>query len=117
MVSISSDDTPMLQLTEQAFAKPGKVNEMLKELKQNIDTRLPPILEKLCVYITNTGSQELLYNPIQTNIREAFEKLHSFINQEYPDDVKKDVNLISVDDILKFMHKNIKEYNQQYNRL
>ena len=67
----------------QAFAKPERLAEMVRKVKEALQTALPKAVSKLKLYLTNASTHAILFRPIKSNIAEAHGQIASLLESEY----------------------------------
>eukprot|EP00271_Cylindrocystis_brebissonii_P007614 TRINITY_DN21191_c0_g1_i1.p1 TRINITY_DN21191_c0_g1~~TRINITY_DN21191_c0_g1_i1.p1 ORF type:complete len:848 (+),score=186.53 TRINITY_DN21191_c0_g1_i1:421-2964(+) len=70
-------------LREQAFATPEKVAEMVMRVDEALKVGLPEVVEKMRLYLQNSGTQAILFKPVKSNMMEAHGQVLALIQQEY----------------------------------
>ncbi|KAL0533460.1 hypothetical protein IC582_030300 [Cucumis melo] len=70
-------------LRDQAFATPDKVAELVQKVNTAIQQQLPMVMEKMKLYLQNSTTRMILFNPIKVNIVEAHLQVQNLIKADY----------------------------------
>ncbi|EGC29162.1 hypothetical protein DICPUDRAFT_159298 [Dictyostelium purpureum] len=96
--SIKNQTDPML-LSQQSFADPQRIKEIIEQVKEKSQTFLPDVLSKMKLYLS-PSTQTLLVKPIKTNIIDGFDQINQYTKKYYTDEQNNIINLKSLKVIL-----------------
>ncbi|CAN1761345.1 Conserved oligomeric Golgi complex subunit 3 [Linum perenne] len=86
-------------IKDQAFASPEKVAELVQKINAAIQSELPPVMDKMKLYLQNPSTRTILFKPIKTNIVEAHVQVQSLLRAEYSQEEQSSINMISIPDL------------------
>ena len=89
--------TPAKKIRDQAFATSTRVTSIIEKVASSISELLPPLLEKMRLYIKSEKSLQLLFQPIKANIVEAYGQMITIIENEYDDSERAGFGHLSLD--------------------
>ncbi len=70
-------------LRSESFATPEKINVVLEELNQVIETKYRPTMSKMRLYLPNPTTQAMILKPITDQIVESLKQLRKLIDMHY----------------------------------
>ncbi|MCI4377991.1 hypothetical protein PGIGA_G00209910 [Pangasianodon gigas] len=74
---------PNYQLSQQPWAQPAKVNDLVMSTYRVMKTKLPLTLQSMTLYLANKDTEFILFKPVRNNIQQMFTKLHTLLQEEY----------------------------------
>ncbi|CAN0920500.1 Conserved oligomeric Golgi complex subunit 3 [Linum grandiflorum] len=86
-------------IKDQAFASPEKVAELVQKVNAAIQKELPPVMDKMKLYLQNPSTRTILFKPIKTNIVEAHIQVQSLLRAEYSPEEQSSINMVSIADL------------------
>ncbi|XP_032646273.1 conserved oligomeric Golgi complex subunit 3 isoform X3 [Chelonoidis abingdonii] len=81
--AMASQGGPKYNLSQQPWAQPAKVNDLVSSTYKTIKTKLPLVLRSMSLYLANKDTEFILFKPIRTNIQQVFQKLHVLLKEEF----------------------------------
>lgn len=72
-----------LKANSGSFAHPKRLRETWQNLRSSVNEDLPPVVERMSIYITKAASRAVLLRPIRANIAEAATELLSALQLRY----------------------------------
>ncbi len=79
--AVSSPDRS--SLATQSFASPTALSEVLASCSELIQSKLPPVMAKMGLYLHNTTTQSILFKPVKDNITEGLARCMQCVNVDY----------------------------------
>lgn len=73
----------MLKSNVGSFAHPKRLKAMWVKVRKSVQEDLPPVVERMKIYISKSASRAVLLRPIRTNIAEAATELLSAVQLRY----------------------------------
>ncbi|KAM9486494.1 conserved oligomeric Golgi complex subunit 3 [Clarias gariepinus] len=74
---------PNYQLSQQPWAQPAKINDLVMSTYRVMKTKLPQTLQSMTLYLANRDTEFILFKPVRNNIQQMFTKLHKLLQEEY----------------------------------
>ncbi|XP_031218639.1 conserved oligomeric Golgi complex subunit 3 isoform X1 [Mastomys coucha] len=87
--TMASQGGPKYTLSQQPWAQPAKVNDLVATVYKTIKTKLPLTLRSMSLYLSNKDTEFILFKPVRNNIQQVFQKFHALLKEEFsPEDVQ-----------------------------
>ncbi|XP_028610074.1 conserved oligomeric Golgi complex subunit 3 isoform X1 [Grammomys surdaster] len=87
--TMASQGGPTYTLSQQPWARPAKVNDLVATAYKTIKTKLPLTLRSMSLYLSNKDTEFILFKPVRNNIQQVFQKFHALLNEEFsPEDIQ-----------------------------
>ncbi|XP_075895796.1 conserved oligomeric Golgi complex subunit 3 [Nelusetta ayraudi] len=74
---------PTYRLSEQPWAQPAKINEIVMATYRVMKSKLPSTLQSMSLYLANRDTEFILFKPVRNNIQQVFQRLHALLQEEY----------------------------------
>ncbi|KAL4635740.1 conserved oligomeric Golgi complex subunit 3 [Arapaima gigas] len=74
---------PTYNLSQQPWAQPAKINDIVMATYRVLKTKLPGTLQSMSLYLANKDTEFILFKPVRNNIQQAFQKMHALLQEEY----------------------------------
>uniref|UniRef100_A0AAY5F4Z0 Conserved oligomeric Golgi complex subunit 3 n=1 Tax=Electrophorus electricus TaxID=8005 RepID=A0AAY5F4Z0_ELEEL len=74
---------PNYTLSQQPWAQPVKLNDLVMSTYRVMKTKLPVTLQSMSLYLANKDTEFILFKPVRNNIQQVFQRLHSMLAEEY----------------------------------
>uniref|UniRef100_A0A8C9R9R4 Conserved oligomeric Golgi complex subunit 3 n=1 Tax=Scleropages formosus TaxID=113540 RepID=A0A8C9R9R4_SCLFO len=74
---------PTYNLSQQPWAQPAKINDIVMATYRVMKTKLPGTLQSMSLYLANKDTEFILFKPVRNNIQQAFQKMHALLQEEY----------------------------------
>ncbi|KAJ8378332.1 hypothetical protein AAFF_G00243520, partial [Aldrovandia affinis] len=74
---------PTYNLSQQPWAQPAKINEMVVATYRVMKTKLPPTMQRMSLYLANRDTEFILFKPVRSNIQQVFQRLHALLQEEF----------------------------------
>uniref|UniRef100_A0AAR2J508 Conserved oligomeric Golgi complex subunit 3 n=1 Tax=Pygocentrus nattereri TaxID=42514 RepID=A0AAR2J508_PYGNA len=74
---------PTYNLSQQPWAQPAKINDLVMSMYRILKTKLPGTLQSMSLYLANKDTEFILFKPVRNNIQQVFQKLHTVLQEEY----------------------------------
>ncbi|KAL7881188.1 hypothetical protein AOLI_G00080360 [Acnodon oligacanthus] len=74
---------PTYNLSQQPWAQPAKINDLVMSMYRILKTKLPGTLQSMSLYLANKDTEFILFKPVRNNIQQLFQKLHTVLQEEY----------------------------------
>uniref|UniRef100_A0A2K6GK46 Conserved oligomeric Golgi complex subunit 3 n=1 Tax=Propithecus coquereli TaxID=379532 RepID=A0A2K6GK46_PROCO len=87
--TMASQGGPKYTLSQQPWAQPAKVSDLVATAYKTIKTKLPETLRSMSLYLSNQDTEFILFKPVRNNIQQVFQKLHVLLKEEFsPTDIQ-----------------------------
>ncbi|XP_039733265.1 conserved oligomeric Golgi complex subunit 3 [Pteropus medius] len=87
--TMASQGGPRYTLSQQPWAQPAKVGDLVASVYKTIKTKLPLTLRSMSLYLSNKDTEFILFKPVRNNIQQVFQKFHVLLKEEFsPEDVQ-----------------------------
>ncbi|XP_062832018.1 conserved oligomeric Golgi complex subunit 3 [Anolis carolinensis] len=90
--TVATQKGPKYNLSQQPWAQPAKISDLVSSTYKTIKTKLPSTLQSMSLYLANKDTEFILFKPVKNNIQQVFQKLHALLNEEYS---KEDLQIIA----------------------
>ncbi|XP_066542163.1 conserved oligomeric Golgi complex subunit 3 [Hoplias malabaricus] len=74
---------PTYNLSQQPWAQPAKINDLVMSTYRVMKNKLPPTLQSMSLYLANKDTEFILFKPVRNNIQQVFQKLQAVLQEEY----------------------------------
>ncbi|XP_062862098.1 conserved oligomeric Golgi complex subunit 3 isoform X2 [Trichomycterus rosablanca] len=74
---------PSYQLSQQPWAQPAKINDLVMSTYRVMKTKLPLTLQSMTLYLANKDTEFILFKPVRNNIQQIFQKVHTVLQEKY----------------------------------
>uniref|UniRef100_A0A3Q3JLG7 Conserved oligomeric Golgi complex subunit 3 n=1 Tax=Monopterus albus TaxID=43700 RepID=A0A3Q3JLG7_MONAL len=74
---------PTYSLSQQPWAQPAKINDIVMATYRVMKSKLPSTLQSMSLYLANRDTEFILFKPVRNNIQQVFQRLHTFLQEEY----------------------------------
>ncbi|XP_056436220.1 conserved oligomeric Golgi complex subunit 3 [Gadus chalcogrammus] len=74
---------PTYNLSQQPWAQPAKINEIVTATYRVMKGKLPATLQSMSLYLANRDTEFILFKPVRNNIQQVFLKAHALLQEEY----------------------------------
>nr|XP_033803321.1 conserved oligomeric Golgi complex subunit 3 [Geotrypetes seraphini] len=81
--TMASEGGPKYSLSQQPWAQPAKINDIVSSTYKIIKTKLPTTLRSMSLYLANKDTEFILFKPVRNNIQQVFQKLHVMLKEEF----------------------------------
>lgn len=85
ILSMQKPDSP-IKLSNQSFASPNDVKDLVALVYRNVKTELPVILTQFLLYLISLDTLSVLYKPIRMKIWRCLERTSKVIQDGYEED-------------------------------
>uniref|UniRef100_H0VFP6 Conserved oligomeric Golgi complex subunit 3 n=1 Tax=Cavia porcellus TaxID=10141 RepID=H0VFP6_CAVPO len=87
--TMASQGGPKYTLSQQPWAQPAKVSDLVAAAYKTIKTKLPLTLRSMSLYLSNKDTEFILFKPVRNNIQQVFQKFHALLKEEFsPEDIQ-----------------------------
>ncbi|XP_064442163.1 conserved oligomeric Golgi complex subunit 3 isoform X2 [Mirounga angustirostris] len=87
--TMASQGGPKYTLSQQPWAQPAKVSDLVASAYKTIKAKLPLTLRSMSLYLSNKDTEFILFKPVRNNIQQVFQKFHVLLKEEFsPEDVQ-----------------------------
>ncbi|XP_073068700.1 conserved oligomeric Golgi complex subunit 3 isoform X2 [Manis javanica] len=87
--TMASQGGPKYTLSQQPWAQPAKVTDLVTSAYKTIKAKLPGTLRSMSLYLSNKDTEFILFKPVRNNIQQAFQKFHVLLKEEFsPEDIQ-----------------------------
>lgn len=87
--TMASQGGPKYTLSQQPWAQPAKVSDLVASAYKAIKAKLPLTLRSMSLYLSNKDTEFILFKPVRNNIQQVFQKFHVLLKEEFsPEDVQ-----------------------------
>ncbi|XP_021037737.1 conserved oligomeric Golgi complex subunit 3 [Mus caroli] len=90
--TMASQGGPKYTLSQQPWAQPAKVNDLVATAYKTIKTKLPLTLRSMALYLSNKDTEFILFKPVRNNIQQVFQKFHALLKEEFS---SEDIQIIA----------------------
>ncbi|XP_053937399.1 conserved oligomeric Golgi complex subunit 3 isoform X2 [Cuculus canorus] len=84
--TMATQGGPKYSLSQQPWAQPAKINDLVSSTYKTIKTKLPSTLRSMSLYLSNKDTELILFKPVKNNIQQMFQKLHALLKEEFNDE-------------------------------
>ncbi|KAM6144887.1 conserved oligomeric Golgi complex subunit 3 isoform 3-T3 [Phoenicopterus ruber ruber] len=84
--TMATQGGPKYSLSQQPWAQPAKINDLVSSTYKTIKTKLPSTLRSMSLYLSNKDTELILFKPVRSNIQQMFQKLHALLKEEFSDE-------------------------------
>ncbi|XP_066438079.1 conserved oligomeric Golgi complex subunit 3 isoform X2 [Eleutherodactylus coqui] len=81
--TMANQGGPKYSLSQQPWAQPVKINDLVSSTYKTIKTKLPVTLRSMSLYLANTDTEFILFKPVRSNIQQVFQKIHMLLKEEF----------------------------------
>lgn len=81
--TMANQGGPKYGLSQQPWAQPAKINDLVSSTYKTIKTKLPVILRSMSLYLANKDTEFILFKPVRNNIQQVFQKMHLLLKEEF----------------------------------
>ncbi|KAM5181537.1 conserved oligomeric Golgi complex subunit 3 isoform 2-T2 [Mantella aurantiaca] len=81
--TMANQGGPKYSLSQQPWAQPVKINDLVSSTYKTIKTKLPVTLRSLSLYLANKDTEFILFKPVRSNIQQVFQKIHMLLKEEF----------------------------------
>ncbi|XP_044140004.1 conserved oligomeric Golgi complex subunit 3 isoform X2 [Bufo gargarizans] len=81
--TMANQGGPKYSLSQQPWAQPVKINDLVASTYKTIKTKLPVTLRSMSVYLANKDTEFILFKPVRSNIQQVFQKIHLLLKEEF----------------------------------
>ncbi|XP_043927984.1 conserved oligomeric Golgi complex subunit 3 [Protopterus annectens] len=78
-----SQGGPKYNLSQQPWAQPAKISDLLSSTYKTIKTKLPMTLRSMSLYLANKDTEFILFKPVRNNIQQMFQRIHIMLQEEF----------------------------------
>ncbi|XP_007466518.1 PREDICTED: conserved oligomeric Golgi complex subunit 3 isoform X1 [Lipotes vexillifer] len=87
--TMASQGGPKYTLSQQPWAQPAKVSDLVASAYKTIKAKLPLTLRSMSLYLSNKDTEFVLFKPVRNNIQQVFQKFHVLLKEEFsPEDIQ-----------------------------
>ncbi|XP_019303067.2 conserved oligomeric Golgi complex subunit 3 isoform X2 [Panthera pardus] len=87
--TMASQGGPKYTLSQQPWAQPAKVCELVASAYKTIKAKLPLTLRSMSLYLSNKDTEFILFKPVRNNIQQVFQKFHVLLKEDFsPEDTQ-----------------------------
>uniref|UniRef100_A0A4X2KIR6 Conserved oligomeric Golgi complex subunit 3 n=1 Tax=Vombatus ursinus TaxID=29139 RepID=A0A4X2KIR6_VOMUR len=90
--TMANQGGPKYTLSQQPWAQPVKVNDLVSSAYKTIKTKLPLTLRSMSLYLSNKDTEFILFKPVRNNIQQVFQKFHALLKEEFS---SEDIQIIA----------------------
>ncbi|KAG8137740.1 hypothetical protein E2320_004948 [Naja naja] len=83
LTAVASQRGPKYNLSQQPWAQPVKINDLVSSTYKRIKTKLPSTLQSMSLYLSNKDTEFILFKPVRNNVQQVFQKLHAVLKEEF----------------------------------
>ncbi|KAE8626202.1 hypothetical protein XENTR_v10006546 [Xenopus tropicalis] len=81
--TMASQGGPKYSLSQQPWAQPVKINDLVSSTYKTMKTKLPVTLRGMSLYLANKDTEFILFKPVRSNIQQVFQKIHMLLKEEF----------------------------------
>uniref|UniRef100_A0A8C5WG53 Conserved oligomeric Golgi complex subunit 3 n=1 Tax=Leptobrachium leishanense TaxID=445787 RepID=A0A8C5WG53_9ANUR len=81
--TMASQGGPKYSLSQQPWAQPAKINDLLSSTYKTMKIKLPLTLRSMSLYLANKDTEFILFKPVRNNIQQVFQKVHLLLKEEF----------------------------------
>uniref|UniRef100_A0A8C3YB60 Conserved oligomeric Golgi complex subunit 3 n=1 Tax=Catagonus wagneri TaxID=51154 RepID=A0A8C3YB60_9CETA len=81
--AMASQGGPKYTLSQQPWAQPAKVSDLVASAYKTIKAKLPLTLRSMSLYLSNKDTEFILFKPVRNNIQQVFQKFHVLLKEEF----------------------------------
>ncbi|OCT95579.1 conserved oligomeric Golgi complex subunit 3 isoform X2 [Xenopus laevis] len=81
--TMASQGGPKYSLSQQPWAQPVKINDLVSSTYKTMKTKLPVTLRSMSLYLSNKDTEFILFKPVRSNIQQVFQKIHMLLKEEF----------------------------------
>ncbi|XP_056411390.1 conserved oligomeric Golgi complex subunit 3 isoform X2 [Hyla sarda] len=81
--TMANQGGPKYSLSQQPWAQPVKINDLVSSTYKTIKTKLPVTLRSMSLYLANKDTEFILFKPVRSNIQQVFQKIHMLLKEEF----------------------------------
>ncbi|XP_063808892.1 conserved oligomeric Golgi complex subunit 3 isoform X2 [Pseudophryne corroboree] len=81
--TMANQGGPKYSLSQQPWAQPVKINDLVSSTYKTIKTKLPVTLRSMSLYLANKDTEFILFKPVRNNIQQVFQKIHMLLKEEF----------------------------------
>ncbi|XP_073436380.1 conserved oligomeric Golgi complex subunit 3 isoform X2 [Dendrobates tinctorius] len=81
--TMANQGGPKYSLSQQPWAQPVKINDLVSSTYKTIKTKLPVTLRSMSLYLANKDTEFILFKPVRSNIQQVFQKIHLLLKEEF----------------------------------
>ncbi|KAG7282896.1 hypothetical protein CRUP_018396 [Coryphaenoides rupestris] len=81
--SMAVQGGPTYNLSQQPWAQPAKINDMVTATYRVMKSKLPATLQSMSLYLANKDTEFILFKPIRANVQQVFQRVHTLLQEEY----------------------------------
>ncbi|XP_045695068.1 conserved oligomeric Golgi complex subunit 3 [Phyllostomus hastatus] len=86
--TMASQGGPKYSLSQQPWAQPAKVSDLVTNVYKTIKVKLPLTLRSMSLYLSNKDTEFILFKPVRNNVQQVFQKFHVLLKEEFsPEDI------------------------------
>ncbi|XP_059356667.1 conserved oligomeric Golgi complex subunit 3 isoform X1 [Carassius carassius] len=74
---------PTYSLSQQPWAQPAKVNDIVMATYRILKNKLPVTLQSMSLYLANKDTEFILFKPVRNNVQQVFQRLQVLLQEEY----------------------------------
>ncbi|XP_026920671.1 conserved oligomeric Golgi complex subunit 3 isoform X2 [Acinonyx jubatus] len=87
--TMASQGGPKYTLSQQPWAQPAKVCELVASAYKTIKAKMPLTLRSMSLYLSNKDTEFILFKPVRNNIQQVFQKFHVLLKEDFsPEDTQ-----------------------------
>ncbi|RMZ93247.1 conserved oligomeric Golgi complex subunit 3-like [Brachionus plicatilis] len=87
VISMNSDaNAPKVNLNQQPFAKPQKLQDIIAENYKHIKKKLPDIGKKMSLYLSNTEIEQIILKRVKSSLQQLYIEMSQIIKSNYSDE-------------------------------
>ncbi|KAJ8785462.1 hypothetical protein J1605_007059 [Eschrichtius robustus] len=87
--TMASQGGPKYTLSQQPWAQPAKVSDLVTSAYKTIKAKLPLTLRSMSLYLSNKDTEFILFKPVRNNIQQVFQRFHVLLKEEFsPEDIQ-----------------------------
>uniref|UniRef100_A0A8B9QNF1 Conserved oligomeric Golgi complex subunit 3 n=1 Tax=Anas platyrhynchos TaxID=8839 RepID=A0A8B9QNF1_ANAPL len=99
--TMATQGGPKYSLSQQPWAQPAKINDMVSSTYKTIKTKLPSTLRSMSLYLSNKDTEFILFKPVRNNIQQMFQKLHALLKEEFSNEDLQIIACPSMEQVFK----------------
>ncbi|KAM4701666.1 conserved oligomeric Golgi complex subunit 3 isoform 1-T1 [Discoglossus pictus] len=81
--TMASQGGPNYSLSQQPWAQPVKISDLVSSTYKTIKNKLPLTLRSMSLYLANKDTEFILFKPVRSNIQQVFQKIHMLLKEEF----------------------------------
>lgn len=87
VISMNTDpNAPKVNLNQQPFAKPEKLQDIFAENYKHIKKKLPDISKKMSLYLSNVEIEQIILKRIKASLQQLYMEMSQIIKLNYNDE-------------------------------